>query len=350
MKYGKKIKIAFNNAGYLEKKEDISNIVTNLSTSTNNIIINELIERGFNEIYQFNSPAMRLDGNETALAHAVKLKLYKKSNKKDIPGLKPLKFGDSACSYSGSFQMNLNEFDIIFIRGDDIEANPDIINIYEKAKKPLCINSPEGTLATKDKFEIKKRAEKAGLEIPLTLNITDYQEMLYALKEIPGKYKVIKERYGFGGKEVWRVTKETPEEELKKIFSKCYRGLIVQEYKEIVKNGDLRLNVFEGEVLGNKAILRQARNGMWKTNIDLGGLYRPYEIDERIKNIARKVSEAYPEVRLSGVDLLLDGTFIETNTYPTTIGYLYEFCGFKFEDIFLDKIFKEIKKEKKGSS
>ncbi|UCC40518.1 MAG: hypothetical protein JSV96_03475 [Candidatus Aminicenantes bacterium] len=338
----KKPKIAFNNGGSLGKGNDITDLVTNLSTSTNNIIINGLLERGFNEIYQFNSLSIRLDKNNTPIATVVKLGLDKKGDLKTKSSSMPLEYGESACFYSGIFQLELDEFDIIFIRGDDIEANPRFLEICEKAQKPLFINSPRGTFVTKDKFEIKMRADEGGLEIPYTLNISDFQELLYSLKEIPGKFIVIKARYGFGGNEVWRVTRETPEEELKKIFEECYGGAVVQEYKEIIEEGDLRLNVFDDDVLGNGAILRQTRGDTWKTNIDLGGIRSPFKIDESILKTIRRVSEAYPEVRLYGIDLFLDGTFIEINAYPTTIGYSQEYFGIKPEDIILDKLLQEI--------
>lgn len=338
----KKPKIAFNNAGYIKKGEDISNIVSNLSTATNNFIINGLMKRGFSEIYQFNSSSVWLDESSIPVASVVKLKLVEKNHVKIKKGIKPLKYGDSACSYSGMFQMAIDEFAIIFIRGDDIETNPDFLEIFKNAQRPLYINSPKGTFATKDKFEIKKRAEKAGIKIPQTLNVIDFQELFDSLKEIPGRYKVIKARYGFGGKEVWRVTSGTPEKELRKIFGMCPGGAVLQEYKEIIERGDLRLNVFDGEILGNGALLRQAGKGMWKTNIDLGGSHSPYDIDERIIKTSRKISEAYAEARLHGVDLFLDGTFIETNAYPTTLGYLHKHFGIKSEDVIIDKLLEEI--------
>lgn len=338
----KKPKIAFNNAGYIKNGEDISNIVANLSTATNNFIINGLMKRGISEIYQFNSSSVRLDKSNVPVASVIELKLVEKTIRKNKRGIMPMKYGNSACCYSGMFQMALDEFALIFIRGDDFETNPEIIEICEKAQRPLYINSPQATFATTDKFEIKKRIEKTGIEIPRTWNVTDFQEMLDTLKEIPGRYKVIKARYGFGGKEVWRVTPQTQEGVLKEIFDKCRGGAVIQEYKEIIERGDLRLNVFDGEILGNGALLRQASRGMWKTNIDLGGSHSLYEIDERIIKIAMKVSKAYPEVRLHGLDLFLDGIFIETNAYPTTIGYIYRHFGSKDEDVILDKLFEEI--------
>jgi len=338
----KKPKIAFNNAGYIKKGEDISNIIANLSTATNNIIINGLMRRGFSEIYQFNSSSVKLDEINVPVARVVKLKLIEKNCRKNKKEIKPLKYGNSACSYSGMFQMTLDEFAIIFIRGDDIDTNPNFLEIFESAQRPLYINSPKRTMETLDKFEIKKRAEKDGIKIPKTMNVIDFQEMLGCLKEIFGRYKVIKARFGFGGKEVWRVTSGTPEKELRKIFGMCPGGAVLQEYKEIIERGDLRLNVFDGEVLGNRALLRQASRGKWKTNIDLGGSHSPYEIDEKIIKTASKVSEAYAEVRLHGVDLFLDGTFIETNAYPTTLGYLHNHFGFKAEEVILDKLLEEI--------
>lgn len=148
----KKSKIAFNNGGSPGKGNDTTDIVSNLSTSTNNVLINGLLERGFNEIYQFSSLSIRLDKNNTPKATVVKLGLDKKEGTKTRSDTIPLKYGESTCFYSGIFQMDLNEFDIIFIRGDDTETNPRFIEICEKAQNPLFINSLRGTFVTKDKF------------------------------------------------------------------------------------------------------------------------------------------------------------------------------------------------------
>ena len=329
-------KVAFNNAGHVDKNNDISKIVENLSTSTNNALIIGLLERGISEIYQFNSSSVRLEGR-FPLTDAVKLRLTKKVvrvNKRE----RPLAYGNVACSYIETIKMKLDKFDVIFIRGDDIEPNSDVIKLFKKAQKPLYVDSPEGTLATKDKFEIKRRAKKVGIKIPETYNVTDFEELLKALGKIRRKYKVIKARYGYGGRKVWRVNLKTPEEKLRRIFEHCDGGVVVQEYRPIIKNGDLRLNVFDGNVLGNGAILRQTTTEEWKTNIDLGGSQTPYMIDDEIRTIAKKVSEAYPKARLQGIDLFLDGTFIETNAYPSTVGYTQEHFGIKARDIILDAI------------
>ncbi len=137
---------------------------------------------------------------------------------------------------------------------------------------------------------------------------------------------------------MWRASSKTPEKKLWTIFKKCNGEVVVQEYRKIIRWGDLRLNVFDGKVLGNGGILRQAQDEEWKTNIDLGGSQTPYTIDESIKTIAKKVSKAYPRARLQGVDLLLDGTFLETNAYPTTIGYTQRHFGVKAQDVILDRI------------
>ncbi len=331
-------KIAFNNAGRIGRGNDISNIVENLSTSTNNVLIIGLLERGIDEVYQFNSSSVRLE-KSVAVTDAVKLELInKKARRNNNSKVRTLVYGNVACSYIETIRMKLNEFDLIFIRGDDIESNPEVVETYEEAQKPLYLNSPEGTIVAMDKFEIKPRSKHFGIKIPQTYNATNFQELLDYLKKIPSKYKVIKARYGFGGKQVWRVTSNTREKKLRKIYEQCDDEAIVQKYRPIIEQGDLRLNVFDGEVIGNGAILRRSNPGRWQTNIDLGGSQSPYPIDKRIRSVAKKVSEAYPEVRLQGVDLFLDGTFIETNAYPTTLGYTQKHFGVRARDIILDKI------------
>lgn len=330
-------KIAFNNAGCLGRGRDISSIVANFSTSTNNTLIIGLLERGIDEIYQFNSSSLRLDESGIPITDAIKLKLELYKGNRNCKS-RLLAYGHIVCSYIQKERTRLDDFDVILIRGDDIDRDPAIVNLFRKARKSLYLNSPEGTLATKDKFEIKPRARKAGIRIPQTFNVTDFQELLYALPKIKTKYKVIKARYGFGGQQVWRVSSKTTEKKLWTIFKQCDGEAVVQEYRKIIRWGDLRLNVFDGKVLGNSAILRQAQNEEWKTNIDLGGSQKPYKIDEKMKSIAKKVSEAYPKVRLQGVDLLLDGTFLETNAYPTTVGYTRKHFGIKARDVILDKI------------
>ena len=64
--------------------------------------------------------------------------------------------------------MNVDEFDVVFIRGDDLEPDSNAPRLFRRAKKPLYINSVDATLATKDKFQIKIRAEKNNIRIANT--------------------------------------------------------------------------------------------------------------------------------------------------------------------------------------
>ena len=329
-------KIAFNNSGYVNSDGNITNIIENLSTSTNNAIINGLLRRGIGHIYQFNSSSVRLD-ERYPVADATIMSLIKKDDA--LPPSLLLKYGDSALCYLENDTVYLNDMDIVFVRGDDIEKNSNIISIYDHVNGPVFINSPKGTLSTKDKFEIKERAELFDIRIPYTINATKFDDMLYALRDMPGEFVVIKSRYGFGGKEVFRVTDDTSEDELMEIFKGCGGEVLVQEFKDIVQHGDLRLNVFDGEILGGGAILRKAGKGRCQTNIDLGGYKSSCPLDDEIIEVVRKVCEAYPDVRLHGIDLFLDATFNEINAFPSTIGYTEEFFGVKAEDIILDGLF-----------
>ena len=219
------LKVAFNNAGFLYRGNDISHIASNLSTSTNNVLIIGLLERGIDEIYQFNTSSVRLDEKGNTITDAVKLKILTNDDAK-IKSMKvhPLSYGNIVCSYLETVIIKLNEFDVIFIRGDDITSSYNIVEVYSEVENPLFFNSPEGTIAAQDKFQIKERAEKTNIKIPKTYNVREFQDLLDALKKIPGKYKVIKARYGFGGKQVWKVNVHTSEEKLWKIFEQCAGG------------------------------------------------------------------------------------------------------------------------------
>lgn len=336
-------KIAFSNAGHISGGNDISKIVANLSSSTNNVLIGGLFRRGFGEIFQFSLSHVRFDASGAPVAEVVRLRLRDKTDGTErTPSARPLTYGSVACSYSGSLTMNVNDFDVIFVRGDDLDPDLNVLALHERTRHPLYINSIQATLTTQDKFQIKSRAESLGIKIPPTRNAQDIRELLAALRDLPGKYKVVKARYGYGGRLVWKVSADTRKGELTNIFHQCKGGALVQEYKSIVEKGDLRVCLFDGSILGDGAILRRAAPGTWKTNIDLGGSQERYYLDEKMKIIAKRIGEAYREVRLQGIDMLRDGTFLETNAYPSTVGYLERHFGISAEDIILDKVLSEI--------
>ena len=326
----KHLKFGFNNAGK-EIAGDLSSIVENLSSNTNGPLISSLFRRSVKEIYQFNSKDV-ISGSQPYVK-ARHIKISKKSNSKYFN-----KFEGISYHFLNEYEFPLDQLDVVFVRGDDIEENQSFSKMNSQSNI-IFMNSPEATLMTKDKFRTMERAEDYGLKTPLSYKVESPDDLKYALSQIAAEYKVIKGRFGFGGETVWRVREPYNEEELAGYLDISPRGLLVQEYMPVVSKGDVRIVSFDGEFIGGPR-LRTPKSD-WRTNVGLGAATSIYEWNKGLKAEAEKSLDAFSDVRFAGMDFLVDGTFIEINAFPASLRPLNKAYGINSEDIILDTMIED---------
>jgi glutathione synthase len=214
-------------------------------------------------------------------------------------------------------------FDILFIRTDppfDSHYLTDTWLLSQVGKKPLVLNSPNGLRTINEKIWAAQFTDL----IPKTLVTADqheYERFLDFHQTV-----VIKPTDGFGGSAVFLVKAGDSNaavtfETLKKLGG----YVIVQQYLPAAKEGDKRLLVLEGELLG--AVLRHHSGGDHRNNFAAGG--KAQQIDVTADDL-RMLNQLKPYllehgIFFAGIDII-GGKLIEVNvTSPTCLREMQQF-------------------------
>ncbi|MDC1375895.1 glutathione synthase [bacterium] len=229
----------------------------------------------------------------------------------------------------------LSNFDIIMMRQDPpfdmsyITAT----HILEKiSKTTLVINNP---------FEVRNAPEKIFVTnfshlMPETLVTRD----LNVIKSFRDEFKdiVIKPLYGNGGQGVFHIQ---PHDEnfysiLEMFFKQSNEPLMIQQYLKDVRNGDKRIILLNGEIVG--ALNRVPQKGESRSNMHVGGRPEKTSITKRDKFICDEISQSLKEKGLYFVGIDIIGDFItEINvTSPTGIREIKFNDNINIEEMFWD--------------
>jgi len=212
----------------------------------------------------------------------------------------------------------LSDFDIVMMRQDPpfdmsyITAT----HILEKlSKRTLVVNNP---------YEVRNAPEKIFVTnfshlMPQTLITKD----INTIKSFRDEFKdiIIKPLYGNGGQGVFHLK---PHDEnfysiLEMFFKHSNEPIMIQEYLEDVRNGDKRIILLNGEIVG--ALNRVPLEGESRSNMHVGGRPEKTLLTKRDKFICNEISQSLKEKELYFVGIDVIGEFItEINvTSPTGI-------------------------------
>jgi glutathione synthase len=198
---------------------------------------------------------------------------------------------------------------------------------------------PKSTLVVNNPYEVRNAPEKIFVTnfphlMPKTLITRDIQTIRTFRDEF--KDIIIKPLYGNGGQGVFHVL---PNDEnfnsiLEMFFEQNKEPLIIQEYLKDVRNGDKRIILLNGEIVG--AINRRPQKGESRSNMHVGGKAEKTILTERDKFICKEISQSLKEKELFFVGIDVIGDFItEINvTSPTGIREIKI-----HESIFIEQIF-----------
>ena len=205
---------------------------------------------------------------------------------------------------------------------------------------------PKSTLVVNNPYEVRNAPEKIFVTnfphlMPKTLITRDIQTIRTFRNEF--KDIIIKPLYGNGGQGVFHVL---PNDEnfnsiLEMFFEQNKEPLIIQEYLKDVRNGDKRIILLNGEIVG--AINRRPQKGESRSNMHVGGKAEKTILTERDKFICKEISQSLKEKELFFVGIDVIGDFItEINvTSPTGIREIKI-----HESIFIEQIFWNFIEEK----
>lgn len=151
---------------------------------------------------------------------------------------------------------------------------------------------------------------------------------------------VLKPLYGYGGGGVIHVAEGN--DSFRSIFHTMLDlygvPLLLQKYIPAIKEGDTRVVLFDGEVMG--AYKRVPSGGDFRSNVKVGGDIYPVDVSDADLKICLRLKEDLQErgLFLVGVDII-DGHLIEVNvTSPAGIAQLNELYGRSLEVEFWDRL------------
>ncbi|MFO1479866.1 MAG: glutathione synthase [Turneriella sp.] len=210
-----------------------------------------------------------------------------------------------------------DRFDVLFVRTDP-PFNTDYLTdtwlLSHAGNRPLVLNSPEGLRNINEKIWAARFADLT----PTTLITADKAEFLAFLQQY--QRVVIKPTDGFGGSAVFllqagdknaAVTFET--------LSRMNRYVIVQEYLPKATEGDKRILLLQGEILG--AVLRLHSGDDHRNNFAAGGKPGETTVTAAERAICERLKPFLVEngIFFAGIDVIGE-KLIEVNvTSPTCL-------------------------------
>ena len=231
----------------------------------------------------------------------------------------------------------LSDYDVVMMRQD-----PPFDLSYITATH-ILEKLPKSTLVVNNPFEVRNAPEKIFVTnfphlMPKTLITRDLQSIKGFREEV--KDIIIKPLYGNGGQGVFHVlpSDENFNSILEMFFNQNKEPLIIQEYLKDVRNGDKRIILLDGEIVG--AINRVPQQGESRSNMHVGGQAHKTILTKRDKFICKEISQSLKDKELLFVGIDIIGDFItEINvTSPTGIREIRSHDNIYIEKLFWDFI------------
>jgi len=231
----------------------------------------------------------------------------------------------------------LSDYDVVMMRQDppfDLSYITATHILEKLPKSSLVVNNP---------FEVRNAPEKIFVTnyphlMPKTLITRDLQSIKGFREEF--KDIIIKPLYGNGGQGVFHVlpSDENFNSILEMFFNQNKEPLIIQEYLKDVRNGDKRIILLDGEIVG--AINRIPQQGESRSNMHVGGQAHKTILTKRDKFICKEISQSLKDKELLFVGIDIIGDFItEINvTSPTGIREIRSHDNIYIEKLFWDFI------------
>ncbi len=239
---------------------------------------------------------------------------------------------------------HLNQDDIhaVFVRPDPPVDEQYLMNtllLDHLPKHIAVINSPSGIRTVNEKVWVNQFKNITPPTI-ISANKGDLLDFIARHKNV-----IAKPTNGFGGKSVFHIKKEcTNTKVILETLTESYnRAIVVQKYIPESKNGDKRILLLNGNILG--AVLRVHEEGEHRNNFYAGGKPMPTIITTNDKKIIALLKPHLQKLGLYfvGIDILGD-YLIEVNvTSPTCLQEMNRLYNVQLEEkviAFVEKMIK----------
>jgi glutathione synthase len=262
--------------------------------------------------------------------HALKSDVYVREGEV-FARVRPVEIGKPAspvpCTLGIPIELNLADVDAVLIRKDppfDAEYLYTTLLLERLRGRTLLLNDPRGLRDANEKLY----ALHFSKFTPKTLVTADRERILAFMEEVGGA-AVVKPLDGAGGAGVMMLARGDRNNRaiLDLLTMDGKRFAMAQEYLPAVREGDKRVILLEGQVLG--AINRVPRGDDLRSNIHVGGRVEPAEVTATERAVVAGIAPKLSQDGLIFVGLdFIGGKLTEINvTSPTGIQELSRHVG-----------------------
>ncbi|PKD21443.1 alpha-L-glutamate ligase [Salegentibacter salinarum] len=174
----------------------------------------------------------------------------------------------------------------------------------------------ESLVRSRDKLRSLQVLSRAKIGLPKTVFTNYSRDVSGVIKQVGGTPLVIKLLEGTQGVGVVLAETNNAAESVIEAFNGLQARVIVQEFIEEAKGGDIRAFVVDGHVVG--AMKRQGKEGEFRSNLHRGGSAQVVELTDEEEIAAVKATKAMG-LGVAGVDMLQSARgplILEVNSSP----------------------------------
>ncbi len=235
------------------------------------------------------------------------------------------------------FVDDLNSFDVVLMRQEppfDMHYITYTHLLDHLDKRVRVINNPVSVRNSPEKLLVTHFIDL----MPKTIISKNFSE----IKEFSNKQSkvVLKPLYGKGGEGIilLEADEQMFDKKLEDFLSNEYEPIMVQEYLPIVKKGDKRIILINGEPVG--CLNRVPAEGEFRSNLGVGGLPELSELSSRDIEICQRIRKTLIDYDLYFVGIDVIGDYLtEINvTCPTGVRQIKELGGPDIAKLFWDNI------------
>ena len=235
------------------------------------------------------------------------------------------------------FTDDLNSFDTVLMRQEppfDMHYITYTHLLDHLDKKVCVINNPVSVRNAPEKLLVTHFADLMPKTI-ISKNFDEIKEFVSKLNKV-----VLKPLYGKGGEGIILLESNDKmfDKELENFLLGEHEPIMAQEYLPIVKKGDKRIILINGEPVG--CLNRIPAEGEFRSNLGVGGLPELSELSPRDIETCQRISKTLIDYDLYFVGIDVIGDFLtEINvTCPTGVRQIKELGGPDIAKLFWDNI------------
>ena len=235
------------------------------------------------------------------------------------------------------FTDDLNSFDTVLMRQEppfDMHYITYTHLLDHLDRKVRVINNPVSVRNAPEKLLVTHFADLMPKTI-ISKNFDEIKEFVSKLNKV-----VLKPLYGKGGEGIILLESNDKmfDKKLENFLLSEHEPIMAQEYLPIVKKGDKRIILINGEPVG--CLNRIPAEGEFRSNLGVGGLPELSELSSRDIEICQRISKTLIDYDLYFVGIDVIGDFLtEINvTCPTGVRQIKELGGPDIAKLFWDNI------------